>query len=127
MRSAAEGVAAALGGAAWQARIAVFNDIPLPRAAELLSEVAAMHQKEAAAKRALVEGLRALSEDHGAAGAAGGAGGAGDGRGARGAPDADVLREQLTVGVATWLSRPFVDDERADFILALLTDDMAGF
>ncbi|KAI8474324.1 MAG: hypothetical protein J3K34DRAFT_518276 [Monoraphidium minutum] len=126
MRAAAAAAAAEPAGSRWQARAPVFSAVPLPAAAEMLSEIATMAEREAAAKRDLVAGVAALAAGLRAAAGGGGEGERGGGGGGGGLPP-DALRERLTVAIAAWLSRPFSNDERAELLLGVLTEDMAGF
>lgn len=166
IRDAAGSVSAEVTTAKWQSHSPVFHTVTLPQAAALLAEIANMHEREAAAKMALVESIRQLVQnlDRGGleasagggvhpaarsgmaaagAGTGGGVGGSsstgggssstGKGTGSAGGSSSSgsgstqQLRERLTVAIATWLSRPFIDDERADLILGMLTEDMTGF
>lgn len=142
MEGAAAAVAAELTEPRWQARTPVFAAIALPKAAAMLSEVAALHAKEAAAKRALLDGLAALllaaaagqvdgavgGVGGGDAGSSSGGGGISGGGGGREQPRGhDALRDRLTAAVAAWLSRPFADGERCELLLGALAGDMAGF
>jgi hypothetical protein len=134
MRAAADSVAARVTEPRWQSCAPVFHSVPAPRAAALLAGLAAAHEAEAAAKRGLATALPQSLPGCGGGGGGGesecnraisGGGGSGGGGGAPGDPEA--LRERLTAAIAAWLSRPFVDDERAELVLGALTEDMAGF
>ncbi|GBF96171.1 hypothetical protein Rsub_08919 [Raphidocelis subcapitata] len=137
LRAAADGVSAHPADARWQRGSPVFSALPLPRAAALLRGVAEAAAREAEAKRRLVTALASLVRGSGGGGGSahpGGSSGQGGGGGDRGAgagggagAGAEALRERLTVAIASWLARPFVDDEAADAALATLTEDMAGF
>lgn len=139
MADAAASVEAELTGPRWQRGAAVFAAVDAPRAASLLREVAAMHEREALAKRALVDAMgreavgAPTSSSEGSAQAVGHSGSAqaggrsGGGRGGGVQEDSGELRDRLTVAVASWLARPFIDDERTDLILGTLTEDMTGF
>jgi len=132
-------VSAGLTDPRWQSRSAVFHAVPLPRAAKLLSDIAAMHERESDTKRRLLDALSRMVAQlqlQGASGAVGGGQAASlaaalDGgttsSNSSNSSGPELLRERLTVAIAAWLARPFIDDEKAGFLLDTLTDDMAGF
>ncbi|KAF8057647.1 hypothetical protein HT031_005996 [Scenedesmus sp. PABB004] len=98
----------------WAARLPVFHTLSLPEAAGLLRRVLAMYEQELGVKASLLASF--------AAAVAGGDAGGGAACG-----DTGALRGVLTAAVAAWLARPCIDDEAAQQLLGVLTDEMAGF
>lgn len=123
MRDALSNVLACLEHPSWQAGLPVFQALALPAAAAMLEEVAGMHAAEQEVKVQLLTGF-----DQAVAAAAAASSGSSRSMLKQVSEEQEAqLREQLTVYITTWLARPLFEHERAEQLLQLLTDDMAGF
>lgn len=113
--------------AAWQQRLAVLQTLCLPDCLALLRELEAMHAEELGLKRQLLQRFGDAVADA----AARQPGGGGDDGSARrrqqqGREDDEPLRSQLTACLTAWLVRPMMPDGRAEQLLQLLADELAG-
>ncbi len=132
----------------WHAAVAPFAALTLPLAVTMLREVCDMYTKEMAVKWKLLTSFTAMTDQDSAnpdsaAGSSGGscgtsANGNSSGTGSStakaissakssGQEGAETLRRLSTVALATWLARPYIEDERVEELLQLLGNDMAGF
>jgi hypothetical protein len=111
----------------------VFNYLNLSEVLQLLQQVLTMHQKELLLKHDLLACFEKIVSGPANDASSNGSGSSSSsshavGRGGRlNVKGPDGLSRQLTAAVTTWMVRPYIDDDVANHLLQVLTDDMTGF